>query len=84
VATVDVLDEGRPGDDRAGADVGRQAAHRLQPVFQLGVVSFDPVVGIPPDAMPRRGNNLFEYPEIAAAWSVTTSTGATTAVARAR
>jgi hypothetical protein len=54
-----------PGDDRSGADVGLQATHRLQPSFQLSMVSFDPVIGVTLDAMPRLGEHFFEYPEIA-------------------
>ena len=62
VAAADVLNEGVPGDDSPGADVGFQAAHRSQPSFQLGVVGFDPVIGVPFDAMPSCGKNLFEDP----------------------
>src|SRR5947209_11116310 len=54
-----------PGDDSPGADVGLEATYRSQPSFQLGVVGFDPVVGVALDAMPRLGKNLFEHPEVA-------------------
>jgi hypothetical protein len=65
VATANVLNEGMPGDNRSGADVGLQTTHRSQPSFQLGMISFDPVIGITLDAMPRLGKHLFEYPQIA-------------------
>jgi hypothetical protein len=65
VTAADVLDKGMPGDDSPGADVGLEAAHRSQSSFQLGMVGFDPVVGVVLDVMPRLGKDLVEHPEIA-------------------
>jgi hypothetical protein len=43
-SAADVLDEGVPGDDRSGAAIGLQSAHRPQSAFQLTVIGLDPII----------------------------------------
>jgi hypothetical protein len=64
MAAANVLNEGVPGDDRPSVGIGLQTAHGPQPSFQLGWSNFDPVVGVPLDAMPRSGEHLFEHLEV--------------------
>jgi hypothetical protein len=61
MAASDVLHEGVSGDDDAGCSVGAQAAHRSQTVLELAVISFDPVVGVSLDVVPRGGEHFVEH-----------------------
>jgi hypothetical protein len=38
-----------------------QPAHRSQPVFQLAVIGFDRIIGIPFDVVPRLRNQLIQH-----------------------
>jgi len=48
-------------DDDTSCSVGAQPAHRAQPVFELAVVGFDPVVGIPLDVVPCGGDQFVKH-----------------------
>jgi hypothetical protein len=43
-----------PGDDRLGASIGLEPAHRSEPVLEVAVVGLDRVVRVLLDVMPRR------------------------------
>jgi Periplasmic binding protein domain len=43
---------------------GREAAHRPQSPFQLPMVGFDPVAGVPFGAVPRRRRQLVEHSQV--------------------
>ena len=53
MASAEILDEGMASDYYPG--VGLEPTHRAQPPFQLPMVSFHPVVGIPLGATVRGG-----------------------------
>src|SRR6266516_7899862 len=46
MAASQVLHESVSSDDDASCSVGAQAAHRSQPMLELAVIGFDPVVGV--------------------------------------
>jgi hypothetical protein len=61
VAASKVLHARVPGDDHGGGSVGAQAARRSQPVFELAVIGFYPVVGVLPDVVLRGRDELVEH-----------------------